>query len=110
MRDANDMTPEFRELYTMLAEEAAEVVKCCMKILRHGEYSYNPDIEGGPSNIEHLRRELTDLEAIMDLHHEATIRNFQDGPRQSLYPEVKKVKEAMAKKLRYMHHSTATGL
>lgn len=62
----NGLTPAEAERIAKLAEEAAEVVQACMKILRHGFESYNPDLTDGKSNREMLAEELTDLHQAMD--------------------------------------------
>ena len=71
----DDIEPKFgnltnaeRERLEMLAEEAAEVVKCCTKILRHGYESRNPH-EAVPvprTNREHLERELMELWSVYE--------------------------------------------
>lgn len=52
------------ERFVILAEEAGEVVQICMKILRHGPYSYHPEDSEKTPNKELLRKELADLISI----------------------------------------------
>lgn len=54
------------ERLEMLAEEAAEVVQACTKILRHGYGNYHPDQEDvhplqRETNRDNLAKELMDL-------------------------------------------------
>lgn len=60
------MNDHQRELLTMLAEEANEVAIACTKALRHGLLSYHPD-RPDQSNLDDLRRELTDLHAVVTM-------------------------------------------
>lgn len=59
----NGMSPAEAERLAMLAEEAGEIVQAVGKVLRHGYESRSP--EGGPTNRQHLYRELGDLIAIV---------------------------------------------
>lgn len=97
------------ELYKMLAEEAAEIIQCCTKILRHGEYSYNPDIKEAPSNLKHLRKELADFEAVLELLDRDALEGHE-VPIELLGPLRDEVDEAMRKKRAWMHNNTVTGL
>ena len=51
------------ELLSLVAEECAETIQAITKILRHGYDSTNPLIENGPSNRDHLEKELGDVTA-----------------------------------------------
>ena len=55
------------ELYTVLAEECAEVIQAISKIRRHGEGAYNPLAKEPELNITHLHREVGDLLAVIEL-------------------------------------------
>lgn len=57
------LTPAQAERLEMLAEEAAEIVQACTKILRHGYESHHPD-DPGETNKEQLCREIDELVAI----------------------------------------------
>lgn len=83
-----------RELLTMLAEEAAEIVKACTKALRHGLDSHHP--ETFETNRAALKRELADLEAVRLLMHEEGVAN--------LYNSTGAVRLTMTAKNRYRHH------
>lgn len=64
----SDLTYSQMERLHMLSEEAAEVIKASMKVLRHGYQNYNPDDSGnGKINRDDLERELGDLFGIA--HH-----------------------------------------
>lgn len=64
----SDLTFSQMERLHMLSEEAAEVIKASMKVLRHGYENYNPDYGAGKSvNREDLQRELGDLFGVA--HH-----------------------------------------
>lgn len=54
------------ELLVMLAEEASEIVQAATKMLRHGPFSFNPDLPSHKreTNMAQLRRELRDLAAL----------------------------------------------
>lgn len=60
------LTDAQRERLEMLAEEAAEVVQACTKILRHGYGNYHPS-QGDlnplerQTNRDNLKKELVDL-------------------------------------------------
>lgn len=99
---AQDTEPKFgnltnaqRERLEMLAEEAAEVVKACTKILRHGYDSYNPNVQIHKTNALDLENELMDLwtvyERMADYGDLGRI-NFYDTPR------------VWSMKLKYTHH------
>jgi hypothetical protein len=55
-----------RERLDMLAEEAAEVIKCISKIKRHGYGNYNPDDRNAGTNRMMLERELMDFWSIYE--------------------------------------------
>lgn len=57
----NGLTPEQDELISLLAEECAEVVQACMKIQRHGLFSFHPDDPFMTTNVMSLARELGDV-------------------------------------------------
>lgn len=56
------MTPAQIERIALIAEEAAEVVHMCMKILRHGPDSYHPDDQAQIPNTHLLSRELGEMQ------------------------------------------------
>lgn len=61
---AHNLSPAQTERITVLAEEAAEIVQACTKILRHGFFSVHPacpDID----NRARLIQELGDLRAVL---------------------------------------------
>lgn len=63
---SSGLTEAQRERLEMLAEEAAEVVQACTKILRHGYGNYHPDQEDvhplqRETNRDNLAKELMDL-------------------------------------------------
>lgn len=58
------LTPAEAERLAMLAEEAGEIVQACMKVLRHGYESYNPDRPSDGSNRQQLARELGNFDHI----------------------------------------------
>lgn len=84
-----------RERLEMLAEEAAEVVKACTKVLRHGYHSYNPDVPNHASNGDDLERELMDLWVVAE-----RMMAENDIRRLNFYDTVQR----WMKKLRYTHH------
>lgn len=49
------------ELVEMIAEEAGEIVQACMKLLRHGPYSVNPDDPDAGNNRHQLTMEIAQL-------------------------------------------------
>lgn len=90
----NNLNAAQIEVLTMLAEEAGEVVQAVAKILRHGLYEKHPD--GGPTNVEHLRRELIDMSAVLFGMKAAKL---------TLKPEQKdELKNVWHKKLRWTKH------
>lgn len=73
-----ELTPAQAERLQMLAEEASEVIKVCMKILRHGYASHHP---GRPKvdNRHLLILELMDFWTVyerMAAHNELPALNF----------------------------------
>ena len=98
----NGMSPIERELLTMLAEEAAEVVQAVTKILRHGPDNYNPDAEVRVLNTSALRKEIIDLVAVVQIMRESDkpILNFI-----TFHPTPIELGDAMRRKQRYMHRS-----
>jgi NTP pyrophosphatase (non-canonical NTP hydrolase) len=61
MEHYNQLSPSEAERLAWLSEECGEVIQAVGKILRHGYDSRNPLIENGPSNREHLEKELGHL-------------------------------------------------
>jgi hypothetical protein len=92
------VNPAQRELLTMLAEEAGEVVQACTKALRHGLDSRHPD--GGPTNAQQLTRELRDLSYV------ATVAHFSGVLDAYLTYEVA---ETLRRKWQYTHHQLDAG-
>lgn len=67
----NELTPGEAELIALLMEECGEVVQICGKILRHGYESYHPEDVKKISNRFLLMKELGDVEAAIQLMHDA---------------------------------------
>lgn len=65
MAHFNLLTPSEAERLDLLAEECAEVIQAICKIKRHGYASRHPD--GGPSNRQHLQKELGQVRLAIDL-------------------------------------------
>lgn len=89
------LTDAQRERLEMLAEEAAEIVQCCTKILRHGYGSYHPDDPEEVSNRKLLEKELLDFWTVyerMAHHHDVAKINFYGTP------------DVWLRKLKYTHH------
>lgn len=63
----NQLTPAQAERLAKLAEEASEVVQACMKILRHGYNSHDPDNHDLGNNAVQLWRELGNMKAAINL-------------------------------------------
>lgn len=88
------LTHAERERLEMLAEEAAEVVQACTKILRHGYRSYHPsDVKN--LNKVLLEKELRDLWVVherMVFHGDLSRPNFYNTG------------EDWAKKQKWTHH------
>jgi hypothetical protein len=61
---SNGLSPAEAERLAMLAEEAGEVVQACMKVLRHGYGSYNPDRPEDGDNRVQLAREIGNFDHI----------------------------------------------
>lgn len=105
MRDPiNGLTKAQRERIEMLAEEAAEVVQACTKILRHGYHSYHPDEEKLPvfqrtNNRANLHGELIQFWTI---YEKMVAEN--DLERINFYG----TDEIWKKKLKYTHHQGTT--
>lgn len=66
-RPFNGLSDGEAERLAWIAEEAAEVVQACMKVLRHGYGSNNPDSEDSADNREALEQELGNLRAAVQL-------------------------------------------
>lgn len=64
---SNDLSPAETERLAILMEEAAEVIKICGKILRHGYESRDPTDSDSPTNRTMLEKELGDVHAAVDL-------------------------------------------
>jgi hypothetical protein len=82
------------ERLEMLAEEAAEVVQVCMKILRHGYASYHPN-SPEVTNRMLLEDELRDLDAV----RLAMMRRADIGKHGTVA-----IMDAWTRKLTYAHH------
>jgi len=91
------LTPAQAERLEMLAEEAAEVVQMCTKILRHGYSSYHPDDPKRTRNGVLLEKELDELDAIRRAMHEE-----RDLPAVS----AEFWRDVWRRKLRWTHHQT----
>ena len=61
----NNLTPQQEEQLACLAEEAAEVVQCVTKILRHGYQSTDPTNPQSLTNRADLEKELGNLMAVV---------------------------------------------
>lgn len=90
----NKLTPAQSERIAMLAEEAAEVVQICGKILRHGLGAHHPD-DPNTNNSELLVRELADLTAVKHMLFTAG----DIGPT-----TFSMIDASYVKKHRYAHH------
>jgi NTP pyrophosphatase (non-canonical NTP hydrolase) len=99
----NGLNPIERELLTMLAEEASEVVQAVTKILRHGPTSWNPDDPDHPSNKLALRKELIDMLAVIQMMREAYTKPLLGVIAAA--PSPSELGDAMRRKQRWMHHS-----
>lgn len=58
---------EIEHLLTVLMEECAEVTQAASKILRFGPGDRDPTKPDAPDNLQHLKQEITDLLAAMDM-------------------------------------------
>lgn len=87
----NRLTPAEVERLSMLAEEAAEVIRAVGKILRHGYFNCHPDT--GVTNHIMLAHEITDFQAVA-----AAMERAGD-----VYPP-DDLRKRWARKLRYTHH------
>lgn len=94
----NKLTDAQDERLSMLAEEAAEIIKCCTKIQRHGYESYNPDVSTDKrlSNRLHLQKELAELIGVMD---QMCAEDDISGSSIDVLS-----RQAWQKKLKYTHH------
>lgn len=84
-----------RELYEMLAEEAAEVIQAVTKILRHGPQSYHPD-DPETSNAELLEDEVEEFFAVvrqLEMRNEIVVSKSGEH-----------LDEVWRKKLTWTHH------
>lgn len=50
----------------LFQEECAEAIQAASKILRHGESSYNPLDQDGPTNRDNLEKEIGDILSAID--------------------------------------------
>lgn len=86
------LSPAEAERLECLAEEAAEVIQACMKILRHGYHNFHPADVDRITNQMILGREIGNLNYVCeqmhlagDLHdHEVVVGEFsksQNWPR-----------------------------
>ncbi len=71
----NGLTDAQEERLKMLAEEAGEIVQCCMKILRHG---YNSVGYNNKSDLERELKELWTIYERMAYYSELGRLNFHD--------------------------------
>jgi NTP pyrophosphatase (non-canonical NTP hydrolase) len=99
MSHFNQLTPAEAERLAMLAEECGEVIQVIGKILRHGYASFHPDAPTGLNNRGLLRKEITDVVAVLSAMDES--EDFD-------LPVASQSKDAWAKKLRYSHHQGDT--
>lgn len=92
MTNFNELNNQQAEALSLLAEEAAEVIQCVTKILRHGLNSYNPTIPHSPTNREDLAKELGHLAAARQLCqkyvagiHDCAIGEYMDHKIRTLH-------------------------
>ncbi len=99
----NDLNDKEIEVLSLLAEEAAEVIQGVSKILRHGLYNVDPTIPHALDNIEHLCKELGDMEAAKSLCSKY-IYEFNELV----------IKSAKVQKLqrinKWLHHASSDGI
>lgn len=94
----NNLSEAQLERLAILAEECAEVQQVIMKIIRHGNLSYNPSDPDQTENAQLLNRELGDLHCILDLMaknediDEFTILGYRDDKKRKIN--------------KYLHHNT----
>lgn len=99
----NELSDEQIEVLTLLSEEAAEVIQDVAKILRHGLHSYDPTKPNGMSNLEHVCKELGDLEAAKELCSKYIL-----GFNKTLMENAKQHKLRTIDQ--WLHHATAKDL
>ena len=92
---SNKLTPAQTERIVMLMEECGEVVHACGKILWHGYDSYHPDELYGDDNRQMLRKEVRDVEAIIELM-------VVGGDFAGTFAQPKF--EVVSRKMRFTHH------
>lgn len=63
------LSPAEAERLECLAEEAGEVVKACMKVLRHGYHNYHPNDPDRTTNQMVLAREIGNLHHVEEQMH-----------------------------------------
>ena len=88
----NKLTATEDELYSMLAEEAGEVVVEVMKIKRHGELGYHPD-QPSLNNLQRLENEIVEMLSVYQKL--GGVVHFEQDD----------LDEAFRKKMHWMHHS-----
>lgn len=91
----NKLTPAEDERLAMLAEECAEVIQIISKIQRHGYESWHPDDPREMTNRVMLRREITDIAAVVSYMTDI-------GEIEAI--TIVNIKDAWKRKLRYSHH------
>lgn len=92
MKHYNGLLPGEAERLAMLAEEAAEIIQCVGKILRHGYENHHPHTPHWTNRMA-LTREVADFTVIVNMMEEdfdPTIGTDMDT--------------VTALKLRYTHH------
>lgn len=72
----NGLNPAEEERIQCLAEEAAEIVQACMKVLRHGYGSINPDDPSAIDNRGDLCKEIGNFKYVLErMSCEGDLRN-----------------------------------
>lgn len=94
------LTPAQAERLEMLAEEDAEIVQACTKILRHGYDSQHPD-DPGETNKEQLEEEIMDVHAVLGMMRYAGDIETPDV--------VAHTAGRIQRKFRYTHHQKEIG-
>lgn len=89
------MTSLERELYTMLCEEASEVIQSATKILRFGEDSFNPYKPEDGTNIQQLREEVVDILSVIEM-----LKNVSTSPIKG--PSEYEIEQRIQKKLNFL--------
>lgn len=88
-------------LLVKLAEEAAEIAQIALKTAHFGVHE--KEHEAGPDNIERVRKEITDLRAVVRMleEHDASI---------CLISKESEIDAKIAKVTHYMKYSQSQGL